>query len=397
MSIQQSSPQTATPLSSIKVIDADSHIIEPSDLWTSRVSRRIRDHVPRVDVKPGSRSETPRWHIGDTWLSPEGAHNYAGWPFYPPQLPANLADGDPGGWDPRIRLERMDEYGIYAQVLYPNLIGMYTEAFIAAGSEISLACTRAYNDYLLDFASEAPDRYIPIAMVPFWDINSAVEEIERCAAGGHRGLLFPNQLERVGLPSFVDPYWDPIYSVAQSLELSVNFHVGFGLEELEHGDAERRESFDPRWTARRNAVAMMISNGNGFSHILTSGLCDRFPHLWFVSVESGMGYVPYLLDSLDWHWKGHGAHLKHDLLPSDYFRRQCCGTFWFETATLDLLEAYPDNFMFETDFPHPTSMSPGPASPADLPSEHLRKHLGHKDEKLLTKVLHDNAARIYHI
>jgi len=140
---------------------------------------------------------------------------------------------------------------------------------------------------------------------------------------------------------------------------------------------------------------MMVSNGVGLSHLLTSGLCDRFPNLWFVSVESGMGYVPYLIDSLDWHWRGHGAHLRHELLPSEYFRRQCAGTFWFETSTLDLLELYPDNFMFETDFPHPTSLSPGPASPAEVPRDHVKRHLAHINVNVLRKVLYENAARIY--
>jgi len=379
----------------IDIIDADSHIIEPADLRTSRVPTRLQHFVPQVDVKPGSTSGTPRWRIQGTWLSPVGAHNYAGWPHYPPDLPSTLADGDPAGWDPTIRLERMDEYGIHAQVLYPNIIGMYTEAFIAAGPEVSLACTQAYNDYLIEFVATDPSRFIPIAMIPFWDLDEAIREIERCADKGHKGLLFPNQLERVGLPHFTDPYWDRVYAAAQASHLSINFHVGFGLEDLEHSDAERRETFDPRWTARRNAVAMMVSNGVGLSHLLTSGLCDRFPNLWFVSVESGMGYVPYLIDSLDWHWRGHGAHLRHELLPSEYFRRQCAGTFWFETSTLDLLELYPDNFMFETDFPHPTSLSPGPASPAEVPRDHVKRHLAHINVNVLRKVLYENAARIY--
>ena len=89
--------------------------------------------------------------------------------------------------------------------------------------------------------------------------------------------------------------------------------------------------------------------------------------------------------------------MKSELLPSEYFRRQCYGTFWFETSTLPLLSTYPDNFMFETDYPHPTSMSPGPASPAELPHEHIAKHFAGVPADITRKVLHDNAARIYHL
>ena len=86
-----------------------------------------------------------------------------------------------------------------------------------------------------------------------------------------------------------------------------------------------------------------------------------------------------------------------DLLPSEYFLRQCYGSFWFERTTLPLLEAYPNNFMFETDYPHPTSMSPGPASPAELPREHIEKAFAHVPPDIARKALHGNAAAVYHL
>jgi predicted TIM-barrel fold metal-dependent hydrolase len=141
----------------------------------------------------------------------------------------------------------------------------------------------------------------------------------------------------------------------------------------------------------------MMGNGDSIAAIVTSGLCDRFPRLKFVSVESGFGYITYLMESLDWHWKGYGAHLKSPMLPSEYFRRQCYGCFWFERATLPLLSTYPDNFMFETDYPHPTSMSPGPASPAQLPKDHIAEAFADVPAELAHKALHDNAAAVYHL
>jgi len=85
------------------------------------------------------------------------------------------------------------------------------------------------------------------------------------------------------------------------------------------------------------------------------------------------------------------------MLPSEYFRRQCYGTFWFERKTLPLLETYPDNFMFETDYPHPTSMSPGPASPAERPADHIRSAFARVPDDVARKALHDNAAAVYHL
>jgi predicted TIM-barrel fold metal-dependent hydrolase len=323
-------------------------------------------------------------------------------------MPETFEDIDPGGYDPVVRLERMDEYGIYAQVLYPNLIGFETHAFMDLGPELSIACTRAYNDFLIDFASADPNRLLPVGMVPFWDLDEAVKEVKRCREIGHRGILFANQYEKIGLPPFFDPYWDPIYEVAQDTEMPINFHIGFstGADLLaakrpklvgESKTSKDDLAVDVTWTAKRNAIQMLVSNGDTIANLITTGILDRFPTLKFVSVESGMGYLPYLLESLDWHWKAHGALRYSSMLPSECFRRQCYGTFWFETQTLPHLVDYPDNFMFETDYPHSTSLSPGPASPADLPSVHIEKHMSTLPFEVAEKALWRNAANLYRV
>ena len=108
-------------------------------------------------------------------------------------------------------------------------------------------------------------------------------------------------------------------------------------------------------------------------------------------------YFNALTQSLDWHWIGQGGRPSLPMLPSEYFRRQCYGTFWFETTTLPLLELYADNMMFETDYPHPTSLSPGPTSPALPPNKHSATYFSEVPVDVARKVLHDNAARLYNI
>ncbi|MET1048665.1 MAG: amidohydrolase, partial [Acidimicrobiales bacterium] len=175
-----------TALQDIRVVDTDSHVIEPADLWTSRVASTWGDAVPQVAVRPGG-SGRERWRVGDHWLHQPGVFGVVGWPEYPPSTPRTYDDIDPGGYDPHVRLQRLDEYGLQAQVLYPNLIGFETHAFIDLGPELSLECTRAYNDFLVDFAAADPNRLLPVGMVPFWDLAAAVEEIQRCREIGHRG------------------------------------------------------------------------------------------------------------------------------------------------------------------------------------------------------------------
>jgi predicted TIM-barrel fold metal-dependent hydrolase len=135
--------------------------------------------------------------------------------------------------------------------------------------------------------------------------------------------------------------------------------------------------------------------------IITAGVCHRFPRLDFVSVESGVGWVPFLLEALDWQWANYGVWRERpelDLKPSEYFRRQVYACFWFERGSaLAAVEAFEDNVLYETDYPHPTSMSPGPASIAQRPRDYIREALGHLPERTLAKILHANAARVYRV
>src|SRR5438105_7105817 len=205
----------------LKVIDTDTHVSEPPDLWTSRVPAKWRDKVPHVELNPETGHQ--HWRIGDSWLMGTGFYAVAGWKDFPPHGPSELdQEGvDSGSWEPHERLKRMDEYGIYGQVLYPNLIGFETPLFMRLGEDIALACVEAYNNFITEFSSVDPKRFIPVTMVPFWDLDAAVKEMARCRDMGHRGILFANKYEMIGLPAFHADHWDPIYAAAQDLGLSV--------------------------------------------------------------------------------------------------------------------------------------------------------------------------------
>jgi predicted TIM-barrel fold metal-dependent hydrolase len=145
---------------------------------------------------------------------------------------------------------------------------------------------------------------------------------------------------------------------------------------------------------------MFLGNAQTVARVILTGLCEQFPTLKWVSVESGAGWIPFILNSLDWQWKGTGAHLEYPnrLLPSEYFQRQIYGSFWFEDTLIEeVLEEFPDNIMFETDYPHPTSLSPGPASPAEHPKVVVEKNLSGLRDSTLRKVLHDTAATLYRV
>lgn len=108
--------------------------------------------------------------------------------------------------------------------------------------------------------------------------------------------------------------------------------------------------------------------------------------------------MPFLLEAMDWQWENcgvRGEHPDYDLLPSEYFRRQIYSCFWFETDAGPRGSLSADNILYSTDYPHATSMSPGPASTALPAGEFLRTHYGDVDEQVMRKVLFENAASLY--
>ena len=317
----------------IPVIDADTHLVEPPDLWTSRMSSKWGDLVPHVEWDEQNGDEA--WFIGDQRVSSVGGAAMAGWSEYPPDHPKRWGDTDPATWDASVRLKKMDEYGIHAQVLYPNVALFNSSLLVAVDEAMTLEFLRAYNDYQTDWSSAAPDRLLPMTSLPFWNLDATLAEIERCTAMGHRGIVFSQDPSAFGLPALTDPHWDPMWASAQEKGLPVNFHIASGDISL-FTSGGGLVGAGPHANYASMGVSFFMGNARTISALICGGICHRFPELNFVSVESGVGWIPFALDSLDWQWKNCGVALEHpeyDLLPSEYFKRQMYGCFWFERET----------------------------------------------------------------
>lgn len=392
-------PVQASDVDGYRVIDTDTHVIEPYDLWTSRLpAGKWGDLVPHVRWDDDLHEDA--WYFGETRVGAAAGAAQAGWAQFPPQHPPSLDVVDRATWDPTARLAKMDEYGIWAQVLYPNVAGFGAGKLLTIGDpQLMLACVQAYNDFLADYAQAAPDRFVPIMALPMWDIELCRAEMERSSALGHKGVIMTGEPTFWGLPKLADPHWDGLWALAQEAGLSVNFHIGSGdmsIFDMAYAPAGLHANY------AGFGVQFGIGNVRVIANLITGGVCHRFPDLKFVSVESGIGWVPFALEHLDWQWKNCGVpqeHPEYDLLPSEYFVRQMYGCFWFETDTVrfaaETLGA--DWILYESDFPHPTSMSPGPATAATSPREFIATGLGNLSDEVLRKILHDNAARLYHL
>lgn len=380
------------------IIDADSHITEPPDVFTSRVPSRYVDQVPYVVTDDAGKE---LWVLEGVQIDTVGSSAPAGFEGYPPAYPLKFADCLPAAYDAKARLQFLDEVGIWAQVLYPNVAGLGAQRFLALKDEgVRLACVHAYNDFSKEWISADERRLIANIVLPFWDVDAAVREIDRCLdKGGFKGILFTGEPQRFGLPVLGDHHWDPLYARAQEAGLPIHFHIGGGEDVpymLRPGRAQRTEVHG--WPAATTyaAVEMFMKNGGQCIDLVTSGALERFPTLNFVSVESGMGWVPFALDTADFTWLGatQGSRSKSGagLLPSDLFKRQVYVTTWFEwTAPLRLMDEIPvDHVMFETDFPHTACLY------RDV-HEVIESGIGHAPTEVQRKILWDNAQKLYHI
>jgi uncharacterized protein len=378
-------------MSTTPVIDVDSHLTEPADLWTSRVPARYVDRVPQMTVGGDGRDI---WVLDGRQISVVGMTAPAGWPAPFPAGPPTLAECPPASYDAKARLSYLDEVGIWAQVLYPNVAGFGSQKFLSMDdNELKLLCVRAYNDFLRDWASADHRRLITVMAMPFWDVDAAVAEIARGAAAGHQGILFTGEPQRFGLPFLGDPHWDPFWSAAQDAGLPIHFHIGSG---------DMSTSFQPdRIAATSTAAAyaytstdLFLKNGLQVADLITSGVLVRFPELKFVSVESGIGWIPFVLEAADHSYleARPGRKSEWEMLPSDYFARQVYACYWFETvAPTKLLGEIPvDNILFETDFPHPTCLFGNVRERIDV-------SLANASASDREKILWGNAAGLYGI
>ena len=376
-------------------IDTDTHVGEPADLWTSRLPE-AGDAVPHV--KFNEDKQRHEWWVGDTYITLAPAGTVVGANVIPPANPKNFDDAHPAAFDIEARKALMDEEGIWAQVLYPNVAGFGGQHFMKIEDPaLRVRTVEAYNDYVMDWIGEDRDRFVGVCMIPFWDVDAAVREVERSHALGHRAVLMTGKPDVWwGQPHIVDPYWNKLWEVATSLGMSISYHAG-GSDPAEGWQQMGYPGMPARTRFTANTIPGFFGSAQSVIDLIFGGVLERYPQLEVVIVESGIGWVSFLLECMDYQFHEHrirdvSPELK--LLPSEYFHRQILTTFWFERiAPARLLDHVgADNVMFESDFPHPTSLWP-PQSVKDQVLQCMADH----SQETRDKVFWKNAARLYGI
>ena len=365
----------------VPIISTDDHVWEKPDTWTSRVPAKFRDDCPQLQRRDGM----DYWVYAGKSVRALGTGCAA---MLPDRGGVKLWDDVPAAvYDPAARLVTMDQDGVGVEVLFPQASGFGGGPYVTAEGDpdLRVACIRAYNDFLAEEWGDFSPRYVAQALVPMWDVDLAVPEVKRAHDLGHKALVWTGAPQAYGFPHFNDRYWDPLWGLLQELNMPVALHIG-----ASGGGAPLWEGFTPMRRLAMVSTNAIASNIQVIANLLFSGVLDRFSELKFISVESGLGWVPYLLETADHQYRQQQL-LKDGMKtkPSEYFRRNVYVNFWYEQSGIELRERIGvDNIMWEADFPHPTSTYPDS-------KKLLEECLADVPEAERVKMLHSNALRVY--
>jgi predicted TIM-barrel fold metal-dependent hydrolase len=354
------------------MISVDCHANEPAGLWLERMDKKFHNRLPRIEVDTNgvkwSVSEgMQRSRLLDTKLSGEDAER-------------NRAGATPAE---RIRDHRRD--GIDAEILFPNKgLSMWA----TADAEFGAAQCRVWNDWAWEVFGPYNGFMSPAAAIMTADLDLAINEVKRVAALGFRAVNLPCKpiygAHDARHPNYNMPLYDSLWAAIQDYDLAITFHIATGR--------------DPR-AARKDGGAIINYAAHALAptiepiaSLCASGVLERFPGLRFLAVECGIGWIPWLLETMDEAARKHHmwAFPKLKKLPSEYFREHGAASFQDDPIGCELAERHNlvDNFQWDNDYPHHEGSWPHSA-------ESIERQMGGLKEESRAKMLGLNAAKMF--
>ena len=342
------------------VISADSHMMEPADLWQSRLDRRLRDRAPEVIRNPdpdGARflfvaEGAPPFPVAGGFAAGRSGKELEDF------MKEGYEAARPSGWDPVERLKDQELDGVDAEVLYPTL-GM--TVFSVADAQLQRACFHVYNDWLAEFCKHEPRRLYGVGLISLEDLSTAVEDVERVAQQGMCGAMIWGSPPE-GRP-YSDRAYDDFWRAASQNRLPISLHIitGRGRQAARLGQAMKswggKEMLNPGVTY----TTVVHEIQESLATLVFGGVLERFPELRIVSAENDVGWLPHIMYRMDHAFEKYRTMIPEHLplRPSDYVRRQLWATFQDDAVGAATYALFgEDNYMWASDFPHTDSTFP---------------------------------------
>jgi len=373
----------------LKVMSADSHmdlIYLPPDTFVSRMPAKWGDRAPRVVEQDGRKV----WVSGEDVLGPYGVYGpgITGGKRGRILAQEGFASGQTRPSDPAARRADQERDGVEAEIIY-GIIGISRGLFNYKGIkdlELLTAIYHAYNEYVAGFNRSIPGHFFGLGCIPNHDAKIAADEIRHCATLGLKGVLFVPWGS--AMPVWHE-MWEPIWQAAEETDLALSFHVFEGGGATVGYDVKgiRHPASVGSWVVVAPAQMDEI-----LCSVILSGVCERHPRLRLVLGESGIGWLPYILERLDDTYEERLADdLKLPLPPSAYFKRQIYATFQKDFhGVRAMAEIAPDNVMWGSDYPHRDGTWP-------FSQKAIEEQFRGIAEAIKRKMLWENVRRLYRI
>ena len=385
-----------------RIISVDDHVVEPPDLWSSRLPAKYQDRGPRIVRERGSFGgpQGLQWNPGsegewaDIWYYDDLVSPFS-------RLSAAVGLGDlafgtttfdeirAGTWKQKERLADMDANHMDVSICFPNTLPRFCgQTFMERDDkELSLLCVKAYNDWMIDewCAGDGYGRLIPLTIIPLWDVDLAVEEVRRCAAKGSYAVAFSENPHPLGLPSVHTGYWDPFFAACQETETVVCMHIG--------SSSKMPQTTPDAPFIVSSTLTFQNAMGSLIDYVF-SGTLAKFPELTIAYSEGQVGWMPYVLERMDKLWEervdnSFGTGLPEP--PSSYIKGRVIGCiFDDETGLANRDRIGMDLITFEVDYPHADSTFPDTLEVATSIVENAGL-----DEKETYALLRGNAIRAF--
>ena len=370
-------------------ISADCHLDLPwlpPDLFTSGASREMKERMPYVEDGP----EGPRWVTkAGVQMGIPGAVGSVGAPFVPGQnyrvdkmAETGLYEAGKRGerrpGDPHLSIKEMEKDGVDAEIIF----GILGVASRVQDHEAANEMLRIYNDWLKDFCSHYPDRQIGLACLPYGDIGAAVKEIHRVAKLGLKGLELSCSWD---MEPMWHPVWEPLWKAVSDVQLPLHFHT---FPSTPRSVREQAPQSSRRAAQFTGVAGFQMNLINIIAAIIGAGVLERYPNLRVGFGESGIGWIPYALDRMDFEFEDRFRDLMK-LKPSEYWRRQCRATFQFDRIGPKLIdEMGVETMMWGSDYPHPDGVWPES-------SKYIEEQFAGLPADTIHKITCENAAKFY--
>ena len=363
------------------IVSVDDHIVEPGNMYDNHLTQAQKSIAP---VMRKDKSGADYWLYEGRRAGAVGLNAVAGRPKEEFGFePASLSEMRKGSYDIHGRIDDMNVNGILASVNFPSVVGFDGSLFHSfENKKNAITILQAYNDWHIDeWCGTYPGRNIPLALVPFWDVEATVAELKRVSAKGCHAITFSDNPATKGLPSIHNEHWEPVWKACNDLQIVVNIHIGSGAQ-APHASME---SPIDAWI-----TTMPISIVNSAADWTHLKALQRYKDLKISLSEGGIGWIPYLLERIDFTHEHHSAWTHADFggrKPSDIFREHFLTCFIDDKFGLDNVDAIgEDNIAYECDYPHSDTLWP-------VAPERLYDTVKHLSDSTINKVTHENALK----